>query len=545
MEMKDTPGESKTVYKERMRPNKVSRGVRRGKTKRLYAVFAVIFFAVCAVPVYSMPFIRESLASEKRSLSDRPVLIEDGKVNADFTAQADRYLSEHFSFRGDLVNALNVIEAKVFATSGEEQVIIGRDGWLYFSRTLADYTGSGRMTDRQVDELAAVLSLINEYAKSRGAAFLFFAAPNKNTIYPEYMPARYIRTDEPTNLKRLTSKLAGEEWYLNLRDVLEADAGHADVTSHEAQAGETEAAKDAGNFLYLTRDTHWNAKGALLCYEAATRRLGNEALSFSQAGQSVENTLRGDLDTMLFPRMKRLSEQVICNYDFSYEYVSRYRSEEDIRIETAHPAGGGSLLMFRDSFTNALLPYFAETFSKASFRRDVPYRLDALEDGSYTDVIIEIVERNLATLLETAPVMPALRREAADLPAGTSPKEPVRLASEKSFGMLHVYGSVADPGFSHIYISCRVDGEERIFEAFPIYEEALYNSEKRSHQGSSEGRETSEAADSGESHDSMEDPSGGVGSSSGAGHKGEAGFSAYLPEDADVTDMRILVGKVR
>ena len=49
---------------------------------------------------------------------------------------------------------------------------------------------------------------MQEYAASRGAQLLFVCAPNKNTVYPEFMPARYVRSTSERNLDRLLASFA-------------------------------------------------------------------------------------------------------------------------------------------------------------------------------------------------------------------------------------------------------------------------------------------------------------------------------------------------
>ena len=63
--------------------------------------------------------------------------------------------------------------------------------------------------------------------------------------------------------------------------------------------------------------------------------------------------------------------------------------------------------MFRDSFGNALYPFMADTFENATFSRLMPYRMDWLDGGTYDNLVVEIVERNLKNLALQAPVMPA------------------------------------------------------------------------------------------------------------------------------------------
>ena len=93
-------------------------------------------------------------------------------------------------------------------------------------------------------------------AASKGARFLFAPAPDKNTIYPEKMPARYIR-NENTDLDRLFAELSArglDDIFIDLRPIL------------------TDAKNE--RLVYHRRDTHWNQDGALTSLGAIADRLG-------------------------------------------------------------------------------------------------------------------------------------------------------------------------------------------------------------------------------------------------------------------------------
>lgn len=437
----------------------------------LKLLFSIVFLLICCIPVYTMPWLSDVSTAEKRKLSDAPKLKTEQGFNREFTSQTDTWLSEHFSFRSRLVNILAETEAALFATSAEEQVIIGRNDWLFFSRTVDDFLGRNRLSDRQIGELGATLTLMEEYVTGNGAKFLVFSAPNKNTIYPDFMPARYPRAKGGSNLERLSNLLSGQPWYLELTELLRAE---------DAQ-------------VYHKRDTHWNNRGALLCYCTAMERLGLAPIDFAANGESTQKTWRGDLDEMLFPLSDRLDEQVVYAWENSYVYTSHFRSEEDLQIKAAKDGAQGSLLVFRDSFTNALLPFFAESFGQSEFTRIMPYRLNALDSGDYSAVVIEFAERNLPTLLDSAPIMPALQRDSLSIQSAAA-TQPLRLERENKSNMLHAYGTIPAKQAEHIYISCEINGEQQYYEAFPIYEtEALGT----------------------------------------ARTDGETGFSAYLPEEAE------------
>ena len=129
----------------------------------------------------------------------------------------------------------------------------------------------------------------------------------------------------------------------------------------------------------------------------------------------IEAVWDGDLDKLMGNAYK--DEQAVWQTEFTYEYTSRYRSEEDLLITTECADGEGNLWMFRDSFANALLPLLAQQYATATFSRSLPYDLTEVAAGD--TVIVEIVERNLHNLLAYAPKMAAPIREMPAADANT------------------------------------------------------------------------------------------------------------------------------
>ncbi len=420
--------------------------------KRAYVLLLVL---VCASPLVLTPLFGESESAEKRDLSEFPALIEDGALNLSFASELDTWITEHFCFRSELITANNVLKAEVFATSDEDQVIVGKDDWLYFSETADDYLGLNRLTDGDIARLAAVVDLMDEYVTGKGGRFVFAVAPNKNTVYPDYMPDYYRRTQEATNLQRLTETLKGRPYFADLLGALQG-------------SGET---------AYHARDSHWNNLGALTGYNAILDAAGREHETYAGASWHWERTWDGDLDAMIFPSLGYKDRQAVFDVDWTYAYTSNFHSEEDLLITTENPEGEGSLLIFRDSFANALLPFLAQEYGSAKFSRAVPYTLYELEETPYDTVVLEIVERNLRNLLTAAPAMPAPSRtlDAAPQAAGSA-----RVETREYAGYLHVYGALdgaAAQDAAPIYLKLEKDGETRYVEAFPVYESALLDGE--------------------------------------------------------------------
>ena len=400
-----------------------------------------------------MPLFPQSDTTENRTLAQPPSLItREGQLNANFFAEVDDYFSEHFVLRSTAVTALSVLKANLFGTSNESQVILGTDGWLYFERTLDDFMGRNVLSDDDMARIATTLDLINEYAASQDAQFLFFVAPNKNTIYPEHMPYPYLPRTGPSNLEKLNAALEDRAYYLNLLPLLQNDSRQ----------------------LYHKRDSHWNNLGAVVCFEAIMERLQRDHVDYASLPYTLQPIWEGDLDGMLFPTLGYLDEQAVFEYTANYTYTSRFRSEEDITIETAQSQKDGTLLMFRDSFGNALLPLLAEEFGTAEFSRITPYRLNLAEANDSSVILIELVERNLPDLLKAAPVMPAPLRQPQDVvPANATIR-----GTQAAQGMLQVYGTIegVTPQDS-IYLRVEDAAGIAYYQAFPIYESELLDGE--------------------------------------------------------------------
>lgn len=350
--------------------------------KVLSIVYCALFFAACLFFFAGAVLTPPDTAAEGRELAPFPSwAAETGGVNLRFFTELDAYFSDRFTLRQTLISLSSRVRESVFRT-GSDQVIVGRDGMLFYAATVPDYTGGARMTDSEIAAAATALAGLSDYAAAHGARFLVAVAPNKNTVYPDRMPAVYRRTAEATNLDALLAALtaAGVD-AVDLRPVLRGQ----DVP------------------VYHTRDTHWNGEGARLAYDAMLTAAGIPHDSYSSAPLVFTEDFPGDLDEMLYPGSGRLSDD--CTPDVSFAdtfiYTSAFATAMDLSI-TTRGAGKGRLLMFRDSFGSRLIPYFSSAFAEARYERAVPYRIDLLETYAADLVIVEIAERNIPDLISAA-----------------------------------------------------------------------------------------------------------------------------------------------
>ena len=356
--------------------------------KKGQRLFVVIFLILCILPSAGMLILPEEENRANQVLAPRPRLqTGDHQWNLQFFSELEAYMKDHFAFRQHFITVYDKLLCKVFATSGTDQVIVGKEGWRYYADSAPDFLNIPTMTERQAANAAISLSLMQEYTLMQGARFLFIIAPNKNSIYPQYMPDHYIPAVQEGNLERM-------------RRAMES-CGMRDLDLFESLRASPER-------LYHQLDSHWNDQGAALVQQILMRALGMEGTDYSQKPYQTRRNFSGDLYEMLYPEGNELDE----NQDygvFTYQ-VDGAASPDSIRYQTSNPSKEHSLVMFRDSFGNALSPFLAEEFADALFSRAVPYQMDLIGQQQADFVILELAERNLKTLSERAPVMEAPQR---------------------------------------------------------------------------------------------------------------------------------------
>lgn len=400
--------------------------------KKAKLIFISIFIVLCLIPSVGMLIFGEAQPAANEVLAGRPsVTTRSGELNLSFLSDVSDYIADRFAFRQELATAWAGVNAKLLGTSVEEQVILGSDGWLYFSDTLPDYMGQG-MSDTELRHLANDLALMQEYIESQGKHFIFTVAPNKNSIYSEHMPEYIENRRSESNAARVGAYLdAAGVNYLDLFDILGNEEN-----------------------LYYKTDTHWNSRGAALAADGLLNMLDRGG-DYSTASFAVSEEHRGDLYEMLYPAGRATETATVYGGEFSYVCESDPNGGNAITIKTSCDGGSGGLMCWRDSFGIALYPYLAQSFVAATFSRSADYNL-TLADSADT-VIIELVERNLSNILSREPTFPAPVRElSATANVGTIAVDYDEAKSGAMAGYVRVSGELGadmlDPG-GHVYIA--------------------------------------------------------------------------------------------
>jgi len=208
---------------------------------------------------------------EKRAMAKRP---DFGQVRwkemtslAGFAQDWEKYYGDHFGLRKLLIGGYRLAMFHLLRISPNPAVVIGgwdgRTRWLYYEATAAKngmgfdgFLGKAPYTQAELAAIAANLVRLSKLFEDNHTQFLFVVCPDKQSIYPEYLP-RDLRPvpGRPSRLDQVSSvaqSVLGAH-YLDLR---------------EAMRG----AKSQGT-IYFPADTHWNHKAALVTYQALMQAL--------------------------------------------------------------------------------------------------------------------------------------------------------------------------------------------------------------------------------------------------------------------------------
>lgn len=329
---------------------------------------------------------------ENRKLSDAPKLSMKGIFS--YPEKASSFVEEHYAFRNTFFFSNALLHAKLLGESAlYDKVIMGKKGW-FFENEIGSIKDLRRLTKIEKGEMEIVISTLKQrlrWLDKRGIKYYLLIPPNKNRIYPEFMPDAFKVMDHAGHC-RLD--------YYKKEILSQTNAKIIDPTD-SLYVGKKR--KD----VYFSTDTHWNLYGGFLGYQALMDVMMKD---FPQLHKMQESDFEisesfsreGDLSGMLsLNNIYRRKEYSFVYRDTTFSLGYPESSDIFIRYSNNHTIDTANLklLMFRDSYANYLIPFLNMHFKESVYIWNYEFMNKVVEEEKPDVIVFESLQRFLSFAL--------------------------------------------------------------------------------------------------------------------------------------------------
>ena len=236
-------------------------------------LLSILFIVSLLIPaIYTQWNIANSVSvAEKRKLSSFPpppwqISNSTSKTWLEWPRNIDHFLEDNVGLRKKCIQSYNSFAYNILDYCAVRHVLKGKDGWLFYNPIakrgwkrgedpIADARATKPLSKTQIIKWVDKLQKHKAHVESWGGHFIFVIAPNKSTIYPEYLPKEYRKT---YNKERPIDQIISAAKKANI-DVI-------DLRKVIIKTKENEE-------LYSKRDTHWNHAGAFIAAKTIMQQL--------------------------------------------------------------------------------------------------------------------------------------------------------------------------------------------------------------------------------------------------------------------------------
>lgn len=387
------------------------------KDKKRYEIcFCLAFFLSLVMPVMTLNTDKNSMM-EQRRLADAPMSVINEKLNPRLAAETEAWLRDRFGFRDFFLRVNSRAEAALRVWNSEK-ALLGKEGWLFYKgeNSVENFFNHNLFSQQELETIRDGIRKKQAMLKAEGTEhYYLLICPDKNQLYGEaYYPDRI-----------LSAGLRGEKSRAQqLTEFLKASGDINVIYPLDAMLKEKKDHHD--HFLYYRTDTHWNSHGAFIAYKELMAVIQKDYPDFKPLtdedfyltksnpepgcdedfnGPGVEGDLLrmfpGRTITDLEIKNNYVDKLVLKEGTFKYKFLKFAGEEGRKGIVSDNKNKKLKVVMYRDSFGRALVPFIAESFNSVDF----VWTHNFAKNFGYVkrkkpDIVIEqIVERSIIELL--------------------------------------------------------------------------------------------------------------------------------------------------
>lgn len=345
--------------------------------RRIKIVFIVIFLIMISVPFIFATRRGIGISEEEnRTLSSRPSLIQDGRINWGYTYDYEEWFRDNLGFRNELTNLYARMQYYIFDNVFDAKWYIGKTGDLIYAndKILESYQRLNLYTEDEEEDIVNSYRIVNDWLENQRIQFFYVQCYDKQTIYPERFMNYVNQVCDMSRTDQIVQKMQAEtdinvvslkEILLNNRDKYEVFARFADPT-------------------------HWSERGAFICYQEIMEAVNaeNDNLfkvlheeDYQIEVRDVGNTLKGNIHFEDFQEVFTLKNP--NGYKSEASLLQEYGNDERNSVWINSQVDNDvKLLIIGDSYIEGyLLDSFAESFSEVY-----------MVHGDFTTEMAEVVE---------------------------------------------------------------------------------------------------------------------------------------------------------
>lgn len=327
--------------------------------------------------------------NENRELASFPEvnLASLGKFPEAFEA----FYKDHLPFKNTLVSLNNFIDTSLFRNTRIGDVIIGKDNWLFYlpskdgENAMADYQKTNLYSQEECGEIASKMEKVRDWLYDCGVEkFHYYVAPNKESIYSEYMP------EKPEIIKEGPSRMEVFADYMKTESDVEFDYLYAYLEEYSEQYQ-----------LFRKYDTHMNNLGGYITSEKIAQDMTGEFLPIENIViEKGKKPCRGDLSRMIgkYEELNDDREYGLSDFHdgvhYEVENEESENQEETLKVFSSDSSNKKTVLVIGDSFRLRLEKFLPYRYSGAVFVRIDDFTPELLEKYKPDDVVVITVERD-------------------------------------------------------------------------------------------------------------------------------------------------------
>jgi len=359
----------------------------------LDAALVLLFLAAVATPAALLARTDNPAEQEQREFrlpARFPAPPTDLQTVRDWPRGFEEWYSDRFALRSWLLRAHNWLKLILFHSSPDPLVEPGGDGFLLNtnSHALEDVRGTAPLSAELLQTWVDALEDRRRWCEARGIHYAVVWAPSGTQIYPEAIPSRLYPLAGPTRLDQLCAALreqAPELDWLDLREPLLA-----------------ERARNPDEPLYRKLDPHWNARGALVAYEAILDDLQHSFPSLQPRPPSDFTLREGGLETSDWGHRLYLEDllsepRLLCQPRFATRARVTSKQSEVLEVSELSDPSLPSAIVFHDSYGGPLRPLLREHFRRVEFHWRTDFVASLVERAQPELVLSILSEPNLFT----------------------------------------------------------------------------------------------------------------------------------------------------